>query len=660
MESYRAQMEIRTQMFTPTRICLCLIVIVGCVLHFAGQILSAGSYDFGWYDTFSETGTATEISAEGGSIAICYNDDISDPQWLTKTEDWLDDAYASGLKVFVGVPRPWVDAQNTTAITSYINLFKNHGAVTGWYLYDEPEGGDLPACQAAYNAIKATGDTKPVSIVFDDYVNIEHYFVGAYDLMLADNYPCHVGDGEFEGQLWDTFRTFTTRLGNSSKTLGIPLMTVLQGLGRSGHDPRFRYPTFNEARYMLYYGIDNNATSTVFWARYRGIRGAGMPGDPYPYCGFKWTEDVFRTLSNEMATIGSAVVAGELDGSVSDNTADVYTNVYQDPDTHKYYLTAINYADGSESTTFTLDLPGREWTYATPLFEGSQSDVSINNGQFSGTFSGYQVHVYELQKSSTRNDTFESYSTTTTWNPSFESEGWEVSTPPSGTSHQIATGSNGNNTHVYKAVSTGTTVQNLLAYWDKTIPDADADVTTTSIEWQMIAGYGTSGDQYRIEISRQEDADYNYAWNCEFSNNFEGDNTIAGTMFVTVDGDAHTYDSVAIPGGSSWSDNVWYILEVEEDNENQRSRARLGLVGGAMGDWSSWLSHWAGLDMDEGQIRLMTNGACEYDNLYMVSSNNAPAGSMAMMPMASDIQVPEPVTMVILGVGSLLLIRRTN
>jgi hypothetical protein len=229
-------------------------------------------FKFGWWDSFS-TNSAAAIAAEGASIALAYSADYySTPgDGPATTQAWLDSAHAAGLKVISGVPYEYVRDKDTAALQTFMNQFKDHPAVVGWFISDEPTDGYHDEALLAYNTIKALS-SHPVSIVFCYTDNKPNAFADSYNTLLFDRYPCRTGDSEFDYARFQEFKSFLDWGGSKATELGKPWMAVLQAFGGWSDTLEFRLPTSDEARFMTYYAIEAGASGALFYPRYRSTR----------------------------------------------------------------------------------------------------------------------------------------------------------------------------------------------------------------------------------------------------------------------------------------------------------------------------------------------------------------------------------------------------
>lgn len=240
-----------------------------------------------------------------------------------------------------------------------------------------------------------------------------------------------------------------------------------------------------------------------------------------------------------------------------------------------------------------------------------------------------------VQAGVTNPEGFETYAVTTNWIPTQAGEGWTLWGTPQylGDGIQIQPGQSGNSTQVLQAINMKDG-NNLGADWYMSIPDADAPLTTTTFDFHLI-DFNELPNYGRFIFSRLPDknASWNYSWALMVKN-------LYGTRSIelAVPNASGVYNKELLDGGDAWEKGTWYSMEVEEDNVNQKSRARFGPTGGTIGAWTPWLDQNPAFNYAvAGVVRSQVNGVGEFDNYYMT---------------------PEPATMVLLGAGSLVLIRR--
>jgi hypothetical protein len=354
-------------------------------------------FEFGWFDSFATSYTnpsvASAMVTEGATNATTYAGESYDMpgDGIATTQAWLDSAYSAGLEVTAGVPYEYVRDKETALLQIFLNTFKDHSAVVGWFLADEPTAGYHDEALLAYNTIKALSD-KPVSIVFEGNNN-PTLFADAHDIMLMDAYPCKTGEAAFNTVGMNAFKSNMDSAEADAAAMSKPWGAVLQGFGGAPDTLDLRLSTSDEARFMTYYAIQAGASSTVFYPRYRTVNIPARPGEAYPDSGLQWVIDVFEPLADEMNTIREAVGSGTVEALVSDDSSDILTELYLDPYTDDYYLVALNSTSGGESPIFTVNIPGA--TSAQLLFEGVEM-IPITGGQFTDVYGDYEVHVYRL------------------------------------------------------------------------------------------------------------------------------------------------------------------------------------------------------------------------------------------------------------------------
>jgi hypothetical protein len=391
------------------------------VLDVQAAIVMQTAFPVGWYDDVAYW-EPNNIIDMGGNKALIYTAGFTNPndpfQHLHMT-CYLDEAAKRGASVIVCV-KELVAAQNWSALNTFVNAYKNHPALEGWYTADEPTdcGPSVSLCQTAYTNIKAQSN-KPIYMGFcksdlgeldkygggdDPYTHAVYLYRNTYDILLFDRYPCEDDNSEFEGfpDQWilgiflnhEGWVSVINRAKTHATAANKPWQTIIQAFGYGWGK---RLPTYAEERFM------------VFYARYKQLGGfpesrgiwfwADDQLDLDPNAAW-WRQNVGRPIMEELNLLAPAISTAEITGGVSinnGNTAVIHRDTTTTPNT--YYVLAFRRNSGSNSSTITLYPnvlePGVTFTAAVPLFENGQP-ISITNNQFSDSFSSYGVHNYRL------------------------------------------------------------------------------------------------------------------------------------------------------------------------------------------------------------------------------------------------------------------------
>jgi len=155
--------------------------------------------------------------------------------------------------------------EKTREIQGYLAMIKDHPALLGYYIADEPDGqGTNPAwIKDTYEIIKAVDPYHPVTLVLNCMENPVYSigdFVDFADIIMADPYPIglrnDVGCDACEGSVVDV----ATRMDKYMRELdGLkPLWLIPQAFGGEQHWDR--QPNARELRAMTYLGLIGGAT----------------------------------------------------------------------------------------------------------------------------------------------------------------------------------------------------------------------------------------------------------------------------------------------------------------------------------------------------------------------------------------------------------------
>jgi hypothetical protein len=173
------------------------------------------------------------------------------------------------------------DEEKKERLISEIKAFRDHPALLGWYISDEPNGSEIAPEQLEeiYSIVKENDPWHPVSIVFmAPFLSAKRYSA-ALDIVMADPYPIPdfpvTMPGEVAGQLRTEFK--------GKK----PFWIVPQAFG--GGELWSREPTFQEIRSMTWQSIINGATGIQYFVR-QGLNYFPKSAATWSECGRMATE----------------------------------------------------------------------------------------------------------------------------------------------------------------------------------------------------------------------------------------------------------------------------------------------------------------------------------------------------------------------------------
>jgi hypothetical protein len=149
--------------------------------------------------------------------------------------------------------------EKNSRLLAEIAEFKDHPALLGWYIADEPNGYKIPPAELEeiYRTVRQNDPWHPVSIVFMTPFLSSRNYENALDIVMADPYPLPdlpvTMVGDVAAQLRQEF---------AGKR---PVWIVPQAFG--GGELWSREPTIQEIRSMTWQSIINGATGIQFFVR---------------------------------------------------------------------------------------------------------------------------------------------------------------------------------------------------------------------------------------------------------------------------------------------------------------------------------------------------------------------------------------------------------
>jgi hypothetical protein len=264
-----------------------------------------------------------------------------------KISVFLDAAKAAKIKVLVEIYRPLVELENISGVKKFINTYKHHPSVCGWYLCDEPEIKkpqplSPESLTRIYRAIKEEDRSKPVAIAFGETDKIEAYS-DAMDILMWDNYPCEDGLSEFQ---WvNAYREPLRKVAKIAESKQKKFWSILQAY--SGHGFKKRLPSKAEFRYMFYSSVLAGSDALLFWM--------------HPWSTPAWNESVLYPTIREFRRYIPAIMNEDAKKIQVSDYSDVEVGLFSIPNSKKKLILAINHNKNRVVANVNLDrqLAGR-------------------------------------------------------------------------------------------------------------------------------------------------------------------------------------------------------------------------------------------------------------------------------------------------------------
>jgi len=353
-----------------------------------------------------------DMAAEGMTIVLTYTYSEGN------VTEYLDEAQRLGMAVIVEIPRKWtgrLGVLNLGAIMNFVNGHSGHPALWGWYISDEPEfswdmsgqdpnhWGSPQTLKQIYDAIRATGDQHPVTIV--NWAGVRYEYVGVFDVYMNNWYPYDCKQpftGSCTGSLDIGEFNFMTRRSYHVWEAGIAFAA---GNNKDGYIavcwgqdynncttcyPGMRDMTENEFRFHVYTAVVQWAKGVIFWKH-------------------EWADSYVRNLvyafSKEVRLISAQMNAGATNVGLVVNRPTSQLAYRYGADGDNYAILAVN-IDGHDNADHIdpdmVGLPLRGVTFQLPVgvrpttvsVVGEGRSLPISNGVFTDDFARYQVHIY--------------------------------------------------------------------------------------------------------------------------------------------------------------------------------------------------------------------------------------------------------------------------
>lgn len=266
------------------------------------------------------------------------------------------------------------DEEKRERLVAEIKIFKDHPALLGWYISDEPNGNKITPemLEEIYRTVKANDPWHPVAIVFMAPFLASRRYSNALDIVMADPYPLPDHPVTMPGDVAAQLRTeFKGKR---------PIWIVPQAFG--GGELWSREPTIQEIRSMTWQSIINGATGIQYFVR-QGL-------NYFPKSAAMWGE--CGRMAVEVAELTPWLLSEEESLPVSSSSGNVI--VTSRLHNRQLIIMAVNKSNEPVSTSFRIGggINGK----ARVLFENRI--VSVNSGMIYDQLSslGSQVYLINL------------------------------------------------------------------------------------------------------------------------------------------------------------------------------------------------------------------------------------------------------------------------
>ena len=262
------------------------------------------------------------------------------------------------------------DEEKRKRLLEEIKIFRDHPALLGWYISDEPNGYKIKPdiLEEIYRTVKLADPWHPVSIVFMAPFISSKKYSDALDIVMADPYP--VPDipvsliGNVTGQLKAEF---------AGKK---PVWIAQQSFG--GGEIWSREPTLQEIRSMTWQAIIRGATGIQYFVR-QGL-------NYFPKSAATWSE--CGRIAMEVAELTPWLLSDEVTLPVESSSP----NILLSSKRHNDQLLVMVVNKVNEPAIITIRIPGIKNARAKLIFENRS--LPVTGGSITDHLAAFGSQVY--------------------------------------------------------------------------------------------------------------------------------------------------------------------------------------------------------------------------------------------------------------------------
>ncbi len=347
----------------------------------------------GWWTDINDIGKLADYANDGSKLVLG-----NDGGWYTSPskryviQNFLDEAQNQGIQVIVSLTiasdTPY--DMSSSEFTDVINAFKNHPALYGWYLADEPELHPnshyyLDQDPGYYHLCKTADPNHPVFIVHSGYA--KSAFVDVADLVGSDFYPSDMGPPTelntfvlMSYDVWSDGLQFTEQFNKDG------FVAVAQGFGKQSHISAYRDLTYSEYRYHVFTAVVQGVEKILFW---------------YDAWANSYIQDLVTQMIGQVQSIGAEMNNGRTFDLQIQVTESQDRLVYRyGTDGNSHVILAVNIANYRSGNGITLSnvrftLPSGIQTSQVEVLDENRT-LAVINGVFSDNFNRFEVHAYRF------------------------------------------------------------------------------------------------------------------------------------------------------------------------------------------------------------------------------------------------------------------------
>jgi hypothetical protein len=262
------------------------------------------------------------------------------------------------------------DADKRERLIEEIKAFRDHPALLGWYISDEPNGISITPQQLEdiYRTVKENDPWHPVSIVFMAPFLSARKYANALDIVMADPYPIPTLPVTIAGDVAEALKTeFAGKK---------PVWIIPQTFG--GGEIWSREPTLQEIRSMTWQSIINGATGIQYFVR-QGL-------NYFPKSAAMWGE--CGRMAVEVAELTPWLLSDEESIPVSSSSK----NISLTSRIHNGQLLIVAVNKINEPVNTTIKFSGKYGGKARVLFENRF--IAVKGGNISDQLSPFGSQAY--------------------------------------------------------------------------------------------------------------------------------------------------------------------------------------------------------------------------------------------------------------------------